>query len=170
MLPLFLIISFFVVKHFEENITLLKGKKKLKILKFMVALILISSLIFLIIANIIIFSINSECRKENALLYSMDYIKNNSLLSEGDVIISNYWPYYAYYFNAKAYAISGSNLDEKIKEYSPKLFILKENDGTAYDAISIESSKNILLLQNFSDKCRNKIKIYTINFSTSSFS
>jgi len=169
MLPFFLIISFLGLKYTEKRISFLRGKIK-RIFSIILIFLLLFSFIFLINMDIFRFHSNSACQKENALFHSIDYIEKNLLLSKGDIIISNYWPHYAYYFNVKAYAIWGSNLDEKIKEYNPKLVILKEHDGTSYDEASFNKSTNLVLLQNFSDKCDNKIKIYTINISTSSFS
>jgi len=169
MLPFFFLISFFGLNYIAKKIYF-SGRKIKKIGCILITFLLLFSFIFFLSIDLSKFYASSECQKENAILYSINYIKNNSLLSDGDVIISNHWPYYAYYFNVKAYAIWGSNLDEKIEEYKPKLFILKENDGTDYTTKSIESSENIISLQNFSDKCGNKIKIYAINFSTSSLS
>ena len=169
MLPFFLILSFLGLNYLEKRISLFNRKLRI-ICSIFIVLLLFSSAIFFINFSINKFYNTSECQKENALFYSMNYIKNNSLLSEEDTFISNYWPYYAYYFNARGYAIWDSNLEDKIKEYNPGLVILKEHDGTSYNETSFNKSSSIILLQNFSDKCNNKIRVYAINSSTSSLS
>lgn len=157
LLPVVFWISCNGILKVKENI----GNNK-KILRFF-SIILVFIFALYIVAN----SINSysvlfnPCSKQNALLDSINYIEQNNLLMGNETILSNYWPYYAYHFNVKAYSF-WNNLEEMILDYEPKMIIVKENDGTEYNLLEINSNENVFLIKEFSDSCGNKILLFKI--------
>jgi hypothetical protein len=173
-LPFFFILFISGIIEIKNKIKKIRNNKKKNILNLIIIFFVILVFFGYLLINISVYEENlfSPCSfdiqtSDNALLSSIEYIESNNLLNENSTILSNYWPYYAYYFNVKAYSL-WDKLDNLISEYHPAILIIKENDGTEYNSEEIRQALNnnqIIFEKEFVDDCGGQIIVYIINLS-----
>jgi 4-amino-4-deoxy-L-arabinose transferase-like glycosyltransferase len=100
---------------------------------------------------------------DGAIFKSIDYMKPK--INEHNAIVSNYWPYFGYFLNAKSYTAwtSPRNL---IENYSVNYFIYGDWAGNFYNLTYFESQPNIELEKVINGSCNWTVRVYHVTNAT----
>lgn len=148
-LPFLIWISF-------EGADFLKRKTGLKYLINGIILVFIVSGLIAAASHI---GAEGYCSKNGAVMQSIDYLKDKA--GRNDFIISNHWPYFGYYLNAKVASFWTDNIDEMISTYHPKYIVINNRMGD-YVNESIFDPERLVLEKEIKDRCDFRTSVHKV--------
>ena len=103
----------------------------------------------------------AECNNNGSLIQSVQYITEKTI--PGDIILSNFWPYFGYYGNLQVHSLYSSDIHQLIQKYSPKYIIHGTRIGTEFDNTILNDSKDITSVNIIKDTCDVVVTVYKVN-------
>lgn len=145
-------LGFYYIIAFE-GVLFLQSKFK-KYSKWIFAIALIFVLIFagFAIGGTVF---RGRCDANGAEMKSINFIKSNS--NSGDLIISNYWPWFGYYNNNRVMSFFDPSIKNMLY-YKPKFLVYSPNLGDSYNKSALDD--NLVLVKDYGDDCGNRVFIY----------
>ncbi|HII72039.1 TPA: hypothetical protein HA265_04760 [Candidatus Woesearchaeota archaeon] len=103
-----------------------------------------------------------DCRSDGSLVRSLDFVGKNT--ASGDVIVSNFWPYFGYSDNLASRGMSGKPVDSfRIRDHA-KYVIYHDGIGEPYDRSALDSWDKAVRVAEFSDRCDGTAYVYGISY------
>lgn len=84
------------------------------------------------------------------------------------MIVSNQWPWYAYYGNHNVSSTWTSNISLIIEKNNPSIFVINKWGGFQENIQNYDTDPNLIKTSSFIDSCNQKITIYALNKNKSS--
>lgn len=159
-LPFLIIISIMGFQYLLSKVP----KKTRFIITFALILIIIFLSIFFIQEKISFFHKEEICKK--ATQESIKFIQKT--IPSGEMIVSNQWPWYAYYGNHNVSSTWTSNISLIIEKNNPSIFVINKWGGFQENIQNYDTDPNLIKISSFIDSCNQKITIYALNKNKSS--
>ncbi|MGC8885050.1 MAG: ArnT family glycosyltransferase [Candidatus Nanoarchaeia archaeon] len=140
----------------------LKQRINKTVIKKTISVFVILNALVLFVGTIYTFAKIIDYERNGALIQSIDYLKEKNISSNSS-IVSNVWPWYGYYFNAKVACLWSENITELINLYDPDYIIYDNQMGTYFNKTILDTNNRLNLEKEIKDKYDHEIFIYNVS-------